>query len=243
MLIIGKRWSMLTSEDARPALRMPAAFDRQVRAFGGDVQRVLSQLRVGVVGCGGTGSAATEQLVRLGIRQMVLVDPDVLSESNITRVYGSAAADVGKHKVDVLLAHVRRIAPDLDVTTCIAKVTEEHVARSLTGCDIVFGCTDDNAGRLVAARLAAYYLLPLIDCGVLISSEHGQLQGVDGRVTVVTPGEGCLVCRGRIDMAQAQAEQLHPTERAGREAEGYARSWRVLNLLSCRIRRWSRASR
>jgi len=40
-------------------------FDRNVRAFGGAVQQTLSDLRVGIVGCGGIGSAVAEQLVRL----------------------------------------------------------------------------------------------------------------------------------------------------------------------------------
>ena len=46
-------------------------------------------LTVGIVGCGGTGSAVAEQLARLGVRRFILTDPDTLSASNVTRVYGS----------------------------------------------------------------------------------------------------------------------------------------------------------
>jgi hypothetical protein len=74
----------------------------------------------------------------------------------------------------------------------------------------------------VLSRIAAYYLVPLFDCGVLISSEMHSIIGIDGRVTVQTPGEACLTCRGRIDLARAAAEQLDPSERALREDEGYA---------------------
>ena len=42
----------------------PDQFDRNIRAFGGEIQRVLGDLHIAVVGCGGTGSAVTEQLVR-----------------------------------------------------------------------------------------------------------------------------------------------------------------------------------
>lgn len=78
------------------------------------------------------------------------------------------------------------------------------------------------AGRLVLTRLAAYYLAPYIDCGVLISSTAGTIEAIHGRVTVQTPGAACLVCRNRIDLARASAEQLSSDERAQRQREGYA---------------------
>jgi molybdopterin/thiamine biosynthesis adenylyltransferase len=222
LLVVGDRLALHVAYDAPASTRVPEYFDRQVRAFGGDVQRVLASLRVGIVGCGGTGSATAEQLARLGVGSLLLVDYDTLSDSNVTRVYGSSPADVGRPKVDALADHLRRIAPTADVETIQGTVTDEVTARAMTGCDIVYGCTDDNAGRLVLSRLAAYYLLPLFDLGVLLSSEDGILRGIDGRITVVTPGGACLVCRDRIDLARAAAEQLSDKERAARQAEGYA---------------------
>lgn len=50
------------------------------------VQQTLGALRVGIVGCGGTGSAVAEQLVRLGVPHLTLIDADTLTESNVTRV-------------------------------------------------------------------------------------------------------------------------------------------------------------
>ena len=50
-------------------------------------KKVLGDLHVAIVGCGGTGSAVIEQLVRLGVRHLRLFDPDTLTSSNLTRVY------------------------------------------------------------------------------------------------------------------------------------------------------------
>ena len=198
-------------------------FDRNIRAFGGDIQRVLGNLRVAVVGCGGTGSAVVEQLVRLGVRHLQLFDPDTLTVGNVTRVYGSYLTSVGTPKVDVSAAHMRTIAPDADVITAQAPITLESTAKLLLDADIVFGCTDDNAGRLVLSRIASYLLTPVIDCGVLLSSgPGGQLIGIDGRVTVLAPGAACLVCRDRIDLQRAAAEMLNPSEYRRLAAEGYA---------------------
>jgi hypothetical protein len=198
-------------------------FDRNIRAFGGPIQNMLGDLNVAVVGCGGTGSAVIEQLVRLGVRHLLLVDPDTLTTSNLTRVYGSYTEDLGRPKVDVSADHVRRIAPDAEVITEQSKITLEATAKLLREADVIFGCTDDNAGRLVLSRVASYLLIPVIDCGVLLSSgPGGQLTGIDGRVTVLAPGVGCLVCRKRIDLQRAFAEMLSPEEHRRLAAEGYA---------------------
>jgi hypothetical protein len=221
-LVVGERIVVVQDFDSeRPSLDR-ALYDRNIRAFGHGVQSALGDLHIGVVGCGGTGSAVAEQLVRLGARSMLLIDPDTLTVSNTTRVYGSNQADVGSAKVDALAAHLRSIAPDALLDTHTESILNETVARTLTECDVVFGCTDDNAGRLVLTRIASYYLVPYIDCGVLISSTEGAIESILGRVTTQVPGAACLICRSRIDLARAAAEQLPESERASLQREGYA---------------------
>jgi molybdopterin/thiamine biosynthesis adenylyltransferase len=219
---VGNRWRLIRAYDSIIPQLSPV-FDRNVRAFGAGVQQTLGDLAIGVVGSGGIGSSVAEQLVRLGVRKLTLIDPDELSQSNLTRVYGSKASDIGRPKAQVLKRHLMRICPEVDCKTEQSMVTMESAARSLIGCDVVFGCTDDNAGRLVLSRLTTYLLLPVIDCGVVLSSDAmDQLTGIDGRVTVLSPGNACLVCRDRINIARASAELLTPDERVRREDEGYA---------------------
>lgn len=220
--ITGDRWRLVHAFGSRNQ-EPSAMFDRNVRAFGSDIQRALGDLRIAIVGCGGTGSAVAEQLVRLGVRRLLLIDADHLTQSNITRVYGSTPAGVGQPKAELLKRHLLAIAPDLTCEAVNAMITLEPTARRLADQDLVFGCTDDNAGRLVLSRLATYMMVPVIDLGVLLSSDAaGLLTGIDGRVTVLTPGEACLVCRNRIDLARAGAEVMTPTERKRLADEGYA---------------------
>lgn len=219
---VGDRFC-LTHSVNQPSSELLGMFDRNVRAFGSVVQTTLSNLVVGIVGCGGTGSAVAEQLARLGVRKFVLLDPDTLSQSNLTRVFGSRAADVGRHKVDVISQHLQSIAPDIECETAKAMLTVSSAAKRLLTCDVVFGCTDDNAGRLILSRIPTYLLTPVIDCGVLLSSgQKGELIGIDGRVTTVLPEHACLLCRGRIDVKRAAAELMTPDERRRLESEGYA---------------------
>ena len=180
-------------------------------------------MTVAVVGAGGTGSATIEQLARLGVRHFILADPDILSESNVTRVYGSTLADVGRLKVDVLRDQIMGIAPDAVVVPIPAMTTVESTTRQLLDADVIFGCSDDNAGRMVLSRLSTFMLLPVIDCGVLLTTdEAGRMDGIHGRVTVLYPCAACLICRGRIDLARASSELLTPEERIRLVNEGYA---------------------
>ena len=221
---VGDRWSLYSAFDAPEQRHFePGVFDRSVRAFGEAVQRTIGELDIAVVGVGGTGSAVAEQLVRLGARSLALVDADVLSASNVTRVYGSTVAQVGRRKTKVLVEHLRAIAPSLRCRMIHGLCSSKRVARSLASMDLIFGCTDDNAGRLVLSRLSTYYLVPVVDIGILLSSDAAEtLTGIDGRITTLSPGSACLLCRGRVDLARAAAEMKTPEERVRLADEGYA---------------------
>jgi molybdopterin/thiamine biosynthesis adenylyltransferase len=219
---VGDRLSVVWNHNSEHATELEL-FDRNIRAFGGDIQRAICDLRIAIVGTGGTGSVVAEQLVRLGARNIDLYDPDALSLSNVTRVYGSTPDQVGTNKVDVVGDHLQAIAPDASITRTADLVTSEEVAKHLAEADVIFGCTDDNAGRMVLSRLPTFALVPVIDCGVLLSSDANQkLAGIDGRVTVVVPGSACLICRGRIDLRRAAAERMSVEEHERLAGEGYA---------------------
>ena len=206
----------------RPAGPPPAAmFDRHVRAFGPDGQRLLGALTIGVVGAGGTGSPTVEQLARLGVGRVVVVDDDTIDDTNLTRIHQAVQADVGRLKVEVAGDSGQAYGTGTVVEAIPAKMLNGPVIRRLAACDLIFGCTDDHAGRMVLSKLSYSYLVPVIDCGVQVDVADGGVRGVYARITIAAPGAPCLVCRGRVDLARAAAEMLDPQERARRAAEGY----------------------
>lgn len=219
--VVGDAWRLLLPNDE---IDLRPEFDRQIRAFGAAGQRVLGRLRVGVVGAGGTGSAVFEQLVRLGVGEILTIDPDVINDdgSNVTRIYGSSMADIGQPKVDLAKRNADGIGLGTQVTAIKGTINDEATARRLTDCDVIFGCTDDNRGRVTLGRIATWYLIPVIDMGVKLTSTAGTVRSIEGRVTVMEPGGGCLQCRGRTNTAALQSEVLSPVERDQRVDEGYA---------------------
>ena len=78
--------------DHNPSHRPVAAKDlRTAQAFGEKTVGLLNSLRVGVVGCSGTGSWVVEQLARLGVGELILVHPDVVEHKNLNRIVNSTA--------------------------------------------------------------------------------------------------------------------------------------------------------
>ena len=173
-------------------------FDRQVRAFGAEIQQLLATLHISLVGNGGTGSAVGEQLVRLGVGRLSLFEGQTLDASNVTRVYGSRLTDVDQPKVRIIERIAKEIGLGTQVTLFPKHITNSETAKALRDCDLIFGCTDDEWGRSILSKLAIDYYIPVFDMGVKIDSKGGSIVSVQGRVTSLLPGAACLFCRGRI---------------------------------------------
>jgi molybdopterin/thiamine biosynthesis adenylyltransferase len=183
-------------------------FDRQVRAFGAEIQELLATLRIGIVGNGGTGSAVAEQLIRLGVGRLSLFEGQTLDASNVTRVYGSRLSDVDRPKVEIIERLAKEIGFGTEVTLFPRHITKSETAKALRDCDVIFGCTDDEWGRSILSKLAIDYYIPVFDMGVKIDSTEGSIVSVQGRVTTLFPGAACLFCRGRITAEGVRAQVI-----------------------------------
>jgi molybdopterin/thiamine biosynthesis adenylyltransferase len=225
--VIGERWA-LHYEGRGEGISAPA-FHRQALAFGNALNQDLRKLRIGIVGCGGTGSAVAMLLARLGVGQLVLIDNDIVDQTNLNRLHGSrqADADAMRPKVDVLAHAIVEMGLGVRVVPLEAWVGDPQCRDSLRACDVVLGCTDDHEGRLFLNRLAYYYLIPVVDIGLAIEvgdTKPPSIKALDGRVTVIGPGHTCLVCRNVIDPEIARAETMKrsdPEEYEQRKAEAY----------------------
>lgn len=220
--VVGQRFRIF---DGFGSSESPAFFDRQVAAFGMETQCLLRTLHIAVVGAGGTGSAVVEQLIRLGVGELSVYDGQRLENSNVTRVFGSRAKDLGISKVEILARHADEIGLGTVFHPHPSHITDETTAKTLRDADLIFGCTDDETGRSILNSIAYRYFIPVIDMGVKIDSDKGQIRAVDGRVTVISPGAACLFCREHISPERIKAEAdlaRCPAEAAMLRKEGYA---------------------
>lgn len=201
--------------------------DRQVLAFGETGQRRLQAVQVGVVGCGGTGAAVVQMLAHLGVRHLVLVDPDVVELSNLNRLVGATRTDArrGRFKVHVARRLVRRINPAARVRALSVAVGDPQAVAALKGMDLLFGCTDNHGSRLILNQLSVQYLLPYLDLGAgLRAASNGQLAAAGGQVRLVRPGDFCLACIDGIDRTQAARDLMSPLAWQRQAARGYVQN-------------------
>lgn len=190
-------------------------FDRQVRAFGRVGQQRLADVRVTIVGVGGTGSVVAQQLAHLGVGAVRLVDPDVVDPSNLNRVVGARPDDIGALKVEVAAAMMREINPGMRIEALRGDVCDAAVARRVLDGDLFFCCTDSHGSRAVLSQLAYQYWLPGIDMGVAIQvSASGEVTHISGRVQLLSPGLACLVCGGVLDPETVRRDLLTTEARA-----------------------------
>ena len=225
--VVGKRLTM-QSPTLEAANRDFLA--RQALAFSASLNVRLGGMRIGVVGCGGTGSATAMLLARLGVGQLALLDEDIVEVTNLNRLHGArrADADAMRPKVEVVAREITELGIGARVVPLRCWIGDPLCRDALKACDIIFGCTDDHDGRLLLNRLAYYYLIPVIDMGLAIdpASDGSHLCDLTGRVTVLVPGAPCLLCRGIVDPTTARDEDLRrrsPEEYERRKREAYVR--------------------
>jgi adenylyltransferase/sulfurtransferase len=157
-----------------------------LKEIGRTGQERLSAARVVVIGCGGLGAPVIQQLAAAGTGHLTLVDDDVVELSNLNRQTLFRADDVGARKAVVAAAFVRALAPDVDVTAVVERLTATRARAIVAGADVVVDCSDG---------LPTKYLLNdacVREDRVLV---HGAATAWTGQIVVV-PGAGgpCLRC-------------------------------------------------
>ena len=208
--------------------------DKQPRphtlAFGDGMAGVLAKLSVAVIGVSGTGSVVAEQLLRMGVGELIAVDYDHVEEKNLNRILNTTQADANSNalKVDVFKSAAARIRPSTRVRATPHNIATRVAIETVAEADIVFCCVDSLSGRHVCDRLATAMLQPLLDVGVTIpvrTPPRGMVvSNVSARVDYVQPGGTTLADRGVYTPELLEAEYLKsadPAAYASRVEEGY----------------------
>jgi len=193
-------------------------FDRQMALFGEEGQMKIAAARVAVVGVGGLGTHVVQQLALLGVGSLALIDSEELDPTNRNR-YVTARHDdpcPGTLKVDIGERTATLIDPGVHVDKVPDSLVSEDAFADVIGSDYVFGCLDSEGARLVLNELCAAYGRPYFDLASEVIPGDPLVYG--GRVCIAWDGDGCLVCHGLLDVAEAQANLAGPEARRDRDA-------------------------
>lgn len=210
--VLGRRLETITDRGFAKG-DVDERYARQVAILSQKGQERLGKIRVAIVGFGGTGSVAAQQLAYLGIRDYLLIDTDRIEKTNLNRVVGATPSDIGRLKVEVARDHIMKILPEAAVRIETDDVCEENVVNMLTTVDAIMLCTDSHGSRAVVNKLAYQYLIPTINVGAYIDVTPMGEARLRGRVQLLAPGQACLLCHGLLDSDRVRFELQSDAER------------------------------
>ncbi len=118
------------------AFEYKEAFSRNLGWVTPEEQQSLRRARIAIGGAGGVGGIHLITLVRLGITNFHLADPDIFELKNFNRQYGADMTSLGKSKCEVMLKRAQEINPEVKAKLFSNGITKENVSEFLDGVDI-----------------------------------------------------------------------------------------------------------
>lgn len=216
------------------SLASAAVHARQALIFGEAGNDRMRRMKVAIVGAGGIGMLIIQALSRLGVGHLVVIDPDYVSKSNLSRLPEATMRDavgwfgtgwigtilnllgINKPTWKVKLARriVRRANPKAKVTAIRGDVADDAVARELLTCDFIFLAADTMLAREVVNQISYQYLIPTLQVGskVVVDRDTGTVRDVYGVVRSLGATAGCMRCNGLINLTKLAEEVLASDE-------------------------------
>lgn len=207
---------------------------RNIQAFGEGTANHLRGMSITVVGCSGTGSIIIEQLVRLGIGKLLIIDPDMVEFKNLNRILNSTIEDAknGLSKVEMTKRTINRIGLGTNVEIISKDIyTDISIIKAIAGSDVIFGGVDSIDARHLLNQISNFYLLPYFDVGVsLIADGKGGIDHIVGTSNYLQPGGSSLQSRGLFtgeELRSALAAKFDPEYYEERKKEKYLKNIQV----------------
>ncbi|MCC5908963.1 MAG: ThiF family adenylyltransferase [Clostridiaceae bacterium] len=159
------------------------------QGIGREGQELLKNSKVLVVGCGALGTVVANNLTRIGVGYIRLVDRDFVELSNLHRQVLFNEEDVHNNmpKVKAAANKLKKINSEIEINSIIKDVNSVTIEGMAENIDIILDCTDNFKTRYLINDVAFAKKIPWIYGGALGSS---------GSVKVFIPEEetGCLRC-------------------------------------------------
>jgi tRNA A37 threonylcarbamoyladenosine dehydratase len=225
------------------------------RLYGAAGYARVRAARVVVVGLGGVGSWAVEALARSGVAQLVLIDLDHVSESNVNRQIQAVGDTIGMSKAEALARRIADIHPGC-VVHCIEEFADDTNWPALLPIevDVVIDACDQSRAKLMLAAWALRTGAGYVCCGAaggkrraekieiedlsttthdpLLASLRQRLRSQHGAPRSGRIGVRCVFSRESVAAPVFEPEAVCETGMAPEPGDGLAEARRD-NTLNC----------
>lgn len=170
-------------------------YERQIAfpGIGPEGQEKLCGASVAIIGCGALGSSSANILARAGVGFLRLIDPELVSLSNLQRQQLYTEADIGQPKVKALTKRLQSVNAEVKVEPWVDRANSVSLAGMLHGIDLVLDGTDSMSSRVDINNACREAGIPWI---------YGGVQGSVGMTMNFLPGGPCFCCVFGEDVAR-----------------------------------------
>ena len=161
---------------------------RHVAEVGSSGPELIAGRSALIIGCGALGSVAASLLVRAGVGSIVLVDRDVVEESNLTdqTLFAEADATAGRPKAEVAAERLATFNRRVDVRGRVLDFSSYNAEALADMADVIVDASDNLETKYLINDVATSTGTPWI---------YGGCAGRLGVIMTVVPGRShCLRC-------------------------------------------------
>ncbi len=134
-------------------------------------QKILSYRKVCIIGLGALGTIASQYLVRAGIGNVYLIDPDIIEKSNLHRQINYDLKDVGSFKTTVSKEKLKDIN-NISKISIFSETFENYTKKDKkSSFDLIFDCTDNHQNKIFSSQYSKRKLVPFVS--ISINSTEG----------------------------------------------------------------------
>jgi len=155
-------------------------YARNKKSLSDEDQDKLAASCAAIVGCGGLGGYIAEELARIGVGRLVLIDGDRLEASNLNRQIMATELNIGQWKVEAARDRLRSVNSEVQVDVVKEWFEEEKGPILLQEVDLVFDALDSISTRVILERVCHQLELPLV---------FASIAGWFGQIGVSLPGD------------------------------------------------------
>jgi tRNA A37 threonylcarbamoyladenosine dehydratase len=180
-------------------MEIPHWQERTLLLAGKEKIQKLAQSHVLVVGLGGVGSYAAEQLARAGVGSLTIVDGDTIHETNRNRQLPALVSTQDNYKAVVVGNRLRDINPDINLTIIQEYIKDQPMIDIIQrGYDYVIDAIDTLSPKV-------YLIYHTVKAGIPLVSSMGSGGKLDPSLVKVSDIDDTYNCK----LAYYMRKRLH----------------------------------
>jgi molybdopterin/thiamine biosynthesis adenylyltransferase len=157
---------------------IPERYQRNLGVLSPSEQAKLLQSKVAIIGAGGLGGTVLELLTRMGIGELVIVDKDIMGDSNLNRQILSTENNLGHSKTEFAVKRVKEINSSIEIVGHSVFINSDNIKKIIEGAEVVVDALDNLPSRFVLQKACRDLKIPLV---------HGAIAGFNGQLTTIFP--------------------------------------------------------